>query len=115
MYFDLSSLKEFHQYWKDASKLDRLATSSDLLFKESDTWLSDSAVIDIILKRNEQWVVGLIFAHPTKPSDFIIRYMRTCPTLRSAEITASHMRRLAAKDPRGTVTISIDNFSPSQN
>ncbi|GEM_PF-3144379 len=110
MFFDLGSLQKFHKYWIFSGEMERVSPSEDVKFKNADSWLQDAAVIDIVLKRNGQYLVGLVFAKPDEGAEFIIRYIRTCPTLKSAETTANFMRRLAAKDPRGTVTIAEDTY-----
>ena len=110
MFFDLGSLQKFHKYWIFSGEMERVSSHEDLHFKNAESWLTDAAIIDLVLKRDGQYLVGLVFAKPDEGSEFIIRYIRTCPTLKSAETTANFMKCLAVKDPKGTARISEGSY-----
>jgi hypothetical protein len=75
----------------------------NLLF--DDYWLQDSAVIENLVYRQGQWDVHLVFAHYKNPYRLIQRRITTCVGRAKAEIHAHYMKRQAAKDQRGTLTV----------
>ena len=76
----------------------------------NDAWLKDSAVIDNIKPIDGNWEVSLVFAYIRFPMKLIKRKITTCITRQKAEISAHYMRRLAAKDQRGTLYIDKKYF-----
>lgn len=94
---------------------DKLGFSADLKFIADDFWLSDTAVIEQLHLRKGMWEVHLIFAYPAAPTRFLKRRITAHANSKRAEQMAFYMRRLAAKDQRGTITLSIDNFNISLN
>lgn len=115
MYFDLETLQTFHLYWRDLKNTETLGGRKDFAFMKEDEWLKDSAVLDRIESYKGQWSVSLVFADPARKNTFIIRPMRNCPTYSKAVITAGYMKRVAAKDPRGTITIDPGSYDLSSN
>ena len=85
----------------------------NLLF--DDAWLQDSAVIENLECHRGQWEVHLVFAHYRNPYRLIKRRITTCFCRSQAETHASYMKRLAAKDQRGTLTIDGDLFRFNAN
>jgi hypothetical protein len=94
---------------------DKLGFSNDLKFIADDFWLSDTAVIEQLLLRKGLWEVHLIFAYPAIPTRFLKRRITSHANSKRAAQMAFYMRRLAAKDQRGTISINIDNFNLSLN
>ena len=82
--------------------------SSDFRLYFDDLWLSDTAVIDDIHKSRGEWAVDLVFASIHNPLKFIRRYIVSHPCPKRAAQKAHFMRRLAAKDQRGTLTVNIE-------
>ncbi len=85
----------------------------NLLF--DDYWLQDSAVIENLVYRQGQWDVHLVFAHYKNPYRLIQRRITTCVGRAKAEIHAHYMKRQAAKDQRGTLTVDRRLFRFNSN
>lgn len=84
--------------------------SHDTLLFHEDRWLMDSAVCQNIVARRGNWEIFLVFVHPRFPLKLIRRKITSCFHQRKAQLMANHMRRQAAKDARGTVTIKASQF-----
>lgn len=89
---------------------DRPADCSDMEFLSDDWWLRDTAVIENIVKRDGMWEVHLVFAHYQEPEKLIKRVINRYTCKSKAELNAWYMRRLAAKDQRGTLKINPNDF-----
>jgi hypothetical protein len=87
----------------------------DLDFIKDDIWLYDTAVIENLERRRGTWEINLLFAHYQQPLKFLSRRItsETCP--KKAALTASLMRRQAAKDQRGTLTIKLEDLNLPEN
>lgn len=83
---------------------------NDLSFIQDDEWLSNTAVIDRLIYRRGSWEIHLLFAHFQKPTKFISRYITSNSTKDRAHLIASYMRRLAAKDQRGTLKVDLNDM-----
>lgn len=83
---------------------------SDMDFLSDDWWLRDTAVIESIVKREGMWEIQLIFAHYQEPHKLIKRVISRHTSKDRALLNAVYMRRLAAKDQRGTLKVNIDDF-----
>lgn len=81
----------------------------------NDAWLQDSAVIEHIRQRDGNWEIALVFAYVWFPLKFIRRKITTYFTEQKANINASYMRRLAAKDQRGTLSVDRKHFKHCLN
>lgn len=88
---------------------------SDFGLYHDDLWLSDTAVIENISRYQGQWAVHLTFAHVLQPLKFIRRYIVSLTCLKRATLHAQLIRRLAAKDQRGTLTVGAESFSLCHN
>lgn len=82
---------------------DKSGTQQDITFMFDDFWLQDTVVIENIEKQKGCWNVGLVFAHYARPLQLIKRRITNFASFQKAVITAHYMRRLAAKDQRGTI------------
>ena len=82
----------------------------DLNLFYNDSWLLDSAVIDKIVPIRGNWDIYLVFADTKFPFRLIKRKITRCMTLKNAEFAADKMRRLAAKDQRGTLKVDETDF-----
>ena len=87
----------------------------DLNFLIEDGWLKDTAVVSNIVYRQGMWEVELIFALGHHPKQLIKRVITSYPTRQEAQLSAQYMRRLAAKDARGTIRINTKRFDLSIN
>lgn len=87
----------------------------DLDLFYNDQWLLDSAVIDRVVPRQGNWIIYLVFAYAKFPLRLIKRKITKCNTLDKARITAEYMRRLAAKDQRGTLQVREADFTQCLN
>jgi hypothetical protein len=87
----------------------------DAAFINDDFWLQDTAVIENIECRKGEWNVYLVFAHHLQPLKFIKRKIVhfVCP--KRAALAAHYMRRLAAKDQRGTLAVSHAQINQQYN
>lgn len=81
----------------------------DADFIKDDYWLQNTAVIENIEKRNGTWNIFLVFAHHLQPLKFIKRSISNFTCLKKATLAAHYMRRIAAKDQRGTLTVTLNH------
>tara|TARA_Y100000768_G_C23965505_1_gene677626 strand:+ start:1638 stop:2000 length:363 start_codon:yes stop_codon:yes gene_type:complete len=88
---------------------------TDLDVFNNDAWLLDSAVIDHIVERRGNWSIYLVFAYCKYPMRLIKRKITSCFSQQKAELAANHMRRLAAKDQRGTLIVNPSDFYHCSN
>jgi len=86
------------------------APARDMDFLSDDWWLRDTAVIENIVPREGMWEIHLVFAHYLEPQKLIKRVISRHPSKEKAELNAWYMRRLAAKDQRGTLKVNLDDF-----
>ncbi len=86
------------------------ANPSDMEFLTDDWWLRDTAVIEHVVKRDGMWEVQLVFAHHLEPEKLIKRIITRYTCKNKAELNAWYMRRLAAKDQRGTLKVNLNDF-----
>jgi len=61
------------------------------------------------------WEIQLVFAHYRQPVKFIKRVIKRMPSREKAELDAWYMRRLAAKDQRGTLKVQLSDFGLCSN
>jgi hypothetical protein len=94
---------------------ERSGADQDLLFIYEDWWLGDTAVIENLALVQGAWQIRLLFAHHKHPLKFLQRSIVSFASKSKAELTAFYMRRLAAKDQRGTLTVSITDLTLSDN
>lgn len=94
-----------NQYFTDKS-----GDASDMDFIKEDLWLSDTAVIDILQRRKGIWEIHLLFVHYQQPLKFLSRKITSHACPKKANLMAFYMRRLAAKDQRGTLEIDISDL-----
>ena len=89
---------------------DQSGQESDMDFLSDDWWLRDTAVIENIVKRNGMWEIQLVFAHYKEPQKLIKRVINRFTSKNKAELYAWYMKRLAAKDQRGTLEVNLTDF-----
>ena len=94
---------------------EKAGISADMNFMVNDRWMRDTAVIENIVERRGLWKIFLVFAHYKNPLLLIRREISVCFAQKKALIYAQYMRRIAAKDPRGTLTLDIKDFRPHSN
>jgi hypothetical protein len=89
---------------------EQIGVQKDMDFIKDGVWLSDTAVIENIWRRRGIWEIHLLFAHHKQPLKFLSRNItkQSCP--KKAATMASLMRRLAAKDQRGTLVLNIEDL-----
>nr|WP_293834141.1 hypothetical protein [uncultured Arsenicibacter sp.] len=95
--------------------VERKGNMSDFRLYYDDLWLADTAVIENIHRYKGEWAVDLVFAHIHNPLKFIRRNITSHPCPKRAAQKAGFMRRLAAKDQRGTLSITIQSLNLSHN
>lgn len=115
IYIDKQCYEVLMDFMNVQSVFDQRGEYLDLNLFYSDEWLLDSAVIENVTERNGNWDIYLVFAHIVDPLKLIKRKITKCTTLKRAELTANHMRRLAAKDQRGTLKIDDSIFLSCNN
>jgi hypothetical protein len=103
-------LIEMGNFLHNEKYIGQIARSEDLLFIIDGSWLKDSAVIDAITNRLGMWEVHLIFAHHRNPLQLIIRNITRCFSEQKAMAAAFYIRKEAAKDRRGTLSVSISDL-----
>ncbi len=101
--------------FKKESRSDLKGRYADFNLFFDDEWLLDSAVIDQVYHRKGNWEVHLVFAHINNPLKFIKRRVGNFVSRRKAEIAANLLRRQAAKDPRGTLSLDNSFFEGCDN
>lgn len=89
---------------------DKPGLQADMEFLSDDWWLRDTAVIENIVRREGMWEIHLVFAHFQEPYKLIKRVISRHPSKDKATLNAVYMRRLAAKDQRGTLKVNLDDF-----
>ena len=94
---------------------DKAGTSFDLNLLKNDWWLQNSAVSDRITRKNGQWLINLVFAHYGLPLNLLIRDITSDANLKTAKIKGFYMKRVAAKDQRGTLEVELDQFKYCDN
>lgn len=94
---------------------EKTGKAKDLAFMNDDFWLQNTAVIESIELRKGEWNIYLTFAHYLYPLKFLKRSITHFSCRKKAIITAYYMRRLAAKDQRGTMHIQPEQFHLSCN
>ncbi|MEZ4956747.1 MAG: hypothetical protein R2825_24530 [Saprospiraceae bacterium] len=90
--------------------VEKSGQDTDMDFLTDDWWLRDTAVIENIVKREGMWEIQLVFAHYLEPQKLIKRVISRYTCKNKAELSAWYMKRLAAKDQRGTLKINISDF-----
>ena len=75
-----------------------------------DRWLADTAVIEDVARVRGEWRVALVFAHVRNPLRLIRRFITAYSSGRRATLQGYYMRRLAARDQRGTLTVSVEQL-----
>jgi hypothetical protein len=103
-------LLEMNYFLNNETLVGQSALPADMLFIRDGAWLKDAAVIDAISNRDGAWGVSLVFAHHKKPLQLIVRYITKCFSEQKALAAAFYLRKEAAKDRRGTLTVSISDF-----
>jgi hypothetical protein len=111
-YIDYETYTELLKGLNALSLYDGLvANKYDLDFIKEEDWLSETAVIEYVSKRQGTYCIDLLFAHYKDPLKLIIRKITSFANLKKAEVYASIFRRQAAKDQRGTIEISIEDYT----
>ncbi len=95
--------------------IEKKGQSKDLTFLADDWWLADTVVIEYLTYRRGMWEIHLIFAHYRQPCKLLKRIITTTYCPKKAEITAKLMRKLAAKDQRGTLHLDEDDYGFMKN
>lgn len=95
--------------------IEQPGNASDMNFLSDDWWLRDTAVMENIVKRYGMWEIHLVFAHYLEPLKLIKRVITSHTCKKKAELNAWYMKRLAAKDQRGTLTVNIEDFTICSN
>lgn len=112
---DKTVYKLLLQYKQSSCDTGKRGKDIDLEFLHEDLWLQDTAVFERVVKLNGAWQVFLVFVHHKNPFLLIKRFIKTQISLRKAQIEARYMRRLAAKDQRGTLQVDRKNLSVCAN
>lgn len=94
---------------------DRSGNDRDIRFMADEFWLQDTAVIDHVAKEKGMYAVALVFAHHYIPFKCIRRPISSYADIKRANVSAHYMRRLAAKDQRGTLMVSLQRYNLNIN
>ncbi|MEL6557416.1 MAG: hypothetical protein AAFQ94_04485 [Bacteroidota bacterium] len=115
IYIDKACYEELMDFMNVQHVVDLKGEYMDLDLFYQDEWLLDSAVIDNVVEKRGNWDVYLVFAHVNNPLKMIKKKISRCTSLKKAELAANTMRRLAAKDQRGTLKIDKNLFQSCNN
>ncbi|MEM1318870.1 MAG: hypothetical protein AAGG75_01370 [Bacteroidota bacterium] len=110
-YLDNGAYNELLNLMNNQHFTDHAGSAADMDFLSDDWWLRDTAVIDNVVRRDGMWEIHLVFAHYKEPRKLIKRIISRYPSKKKAELNAWYMKRLAAKDQRGTLKVDLDDFS----
>ena len=102
-------------YLTDTHFQNQCGQAIDLNFLEQDDWLRDTAVNEHLVLRSGTWDIHLVFAHYQKPLTFRRRLITSQNNVNKAQLMANYMRRLAAKDQRGTLKVSLADLDIAVN
>lgn len=91
--------------------IEKPAEKENLIFLKNDWWLANTAVIETINYNKGGWEVFLTFANYKKPLQLIIRKIIKCYSESKARTAAHYMRRIAAKDQRGTLKVKLKDLN----
>jgi hypothetical protein len=110
-YLDDQSYGSLLDYLGNLHLTDRPAQAGDVVFLSEDWWLGDTAVIEQVTLHRGMWQVSLVFAHHQRPLQLIRRLITQTSHQSKAQLMAALMRRLAAKDQRGTLAVRACDFN----
>jgi hypothetical protein len=88
---------------------------NDVHFMLEDWWLPDTAVIENVECRKGLWEVHLVFALSHQPLQFIKRKIAASSDLKKARMMGYYMRKVAARDQRGTLSVEWKDFKTVSN
>jgi hypothetical protein len=91
--------------------IEKPAEKENLIFLKNDWWLANTAVIASVNYNNGGWEVFLTIANYKKPLQLIIRKIIRCYSESKARTAAHYMRRIAAKDQRGTLVVTVQDLN----
>ncbi len=92
-------------------KKERAGKEEDMNFLIDDSWMGDTAVTENVINNKGLWHIYLVFSHYKNPLLLIRRAISVCFARQKAFVHAAYMRRLAAKDPRGTLKMNPKDYS----
>lgn len=102
-------------YLEKLYSTEQRGVTEDVFFISEDFWLQDTAVVENLECRNGEWSIYLVFAHHLMPLKFIKRKIVNYSCPKKAALVSHYMRRLAAKDQRGTLQINPTRFATNFN
>ena len=102
-------------YKQAAQMAEKRGVEGDVTFLSDDLWLQDTVVQERVVKLNGAWNIFLVFVHVNNPFLFIKRFIKTQYSQEKAVQDGFYMRRLAAKDQRGTLHLNTKKFQLSSN
>lgn len=88
-----------------AAGAERPGGIKDINFINDEYWLQDTAVIENIEYHFGEWDIFLVFAHHLLATKLIRRKIARYSSYQKACLAGHYMRRLAAKDQRGTLAV----------
>lgn len=94
---------------EDQYTTERLAKPEDLALLQDKEWLAQTAVVENIVRKGEQWMIYLVYANPENPHTFIRRPMKSYRTEKIAEIVGSYTRRTMTKAPKDS-DVDLSDF-----
>ncbi|MEM8525452.1 MAG: hypothetical protein AAGG68_12500 [Bacteroidota bacterium] len=109
-FLDSDAYNELLNLLNNQHFVDTRGAHQDMEFLSDDWWLRDTAVNENIVKREGMWEIHLVFAHYKEPHKLIKRVIGRYASKDKAELSAWYMRRLAAKDQRGTLKVNLKDF-----
>lgn len=112
---DDSSFSALAEMLNNIRDTERSGADHDLRFIYEDWWLHDTAVIEHLHLMKGSWEVRLLFAHAKQPTKFLQKRITSAADQQRAALTAYYMRKLAAKDQRGTLVINVQDLRLSNN
>lgn len=107
-----SLLLNYKQSSQDTGKK---APSKDLAFLAEDLWLQDTIVYDWVVNLNGNWQIFLVFVYHQDPFLLIKRFVKSHISEKRARMDGHYMRRVAAKDQRGTLSMEKQRLNICPN
>ncbi len=101
---------EILQLLEEQHQKERVGKEEDMNFLIDDSWMGDTAVTENVVNNKGLWYIYLVFSHYKNPLLLIRRAISVCFAHQTALVHAAYMRRLAAKDPRGTLKMSLKDY-----
>jgi hypothetical protein len=108
-------LSAMNNFLDNENCVGQMARDEDVKQLTNGSWLKNAAVIDDISGRNGAWDVSMVFANYKNPLQLMMKKITRCYSQQRAMVAAFYIRKEAAKDIRGTLTVSVNDLNLCYN